>query len=127
MIRCAGAYVSTMREIDEVGIGAVMANALRSLGYGNDSRSADERPPLHLSFDIDAIDPQYARATGTVVRGGLSYREAHYVCETVSSTQALVSMDIVEVNDTLADADRAKETVELATSLIGSACGDVIL
>lgn len=123
----AGAYVSTMREIDEVGIGSVMAGALHSLGYGNNSLPSDERPPLHLSFDIDAIDPQYARATGTVVRGGLTFREAHYVCETVSSTQALVSMDIVEVNDTIADADRAKETVDLATSLVASACGDVIL
>lgn len=124
-LRSRGAYVSTMREVDQFGVGKVMEMALDSLGYND--KTDDTPPPLHLSFDIDAIDPQFAAATGTVVRGGLSFREAHYICEAVWSTGALGSMDIVEVNDTLTDPDGAKETVDLAASLVASACGDVIL
>jgi len=122
-LRDRGAFVSTMHEVDQWGIGAVMDRALRALGYADDDRP----PPLHLSYDIDAIDPQFASATGTVVRGGLTFREAHYVCEAVWATRALGSMDIVEVNDTLTDPARAQETVDLAASLVASACGDVIL
>ena len=54
--------------------------------------------PLHLSLDIDAIDPHFAPGTGTAARGGLSYREIHYICEECALTRRLVSMDLVEVN-----------------------------
>lgn len=54
--------------------------------------------PLHLSFDIDAIDPAYAPGTGTLARGGLTYRESHYICEELATTNRLVGMDLVEVN-----------------------------
>jgi arginase len=54
--------------------------------------------PIHLTYDIDAIDPHVCPSTGTKVRGGLSYREARHICEAVSETGRLVGMDIVEVN-----------------------------
>ncbi|KAJ8600763.1 hypothetical protein CTAYLR_006101 [Chrysophaeum taylorii] len=129
-LRDDGAFVSTMKEVDGLGIGGVMREALEALGFfrggHHDEKSNKNSPPLHLSFDIDAIDPQIAPATGTVVRGGLSFREAHYVCEAVWETGALGSMDIVEVNDGLTDAAQAQETVDLAAALVVSACGDVI-
>lgn len=55
------------------------------------------RRPLHLSLDIDGIDPLFAPGTGTCARGGLSYREIHYICEELALTQRLVSIDLVEV------------------------------
>ena len=57
--------------------------------------------PLHLSFDVDACDPGVILATGTAVPGGLSYREAHFICEAVAETKRLCSMDVVEVNPTI--------------------------
>merc|ERR1712070_128085 len=54
--------------------------------------------PLHLSLDVDGIDPHIAPGTGTAARGGLSYREIHYICEELALTRRLVSMDLVEVN-----------------------------
>jgi len=54
--------------------------------------------PLHLSLDIDSIDPHFAPGTGTAARGGLSYREIHYICEECALSKRLVSMDLVEVN-----------------------------
>ncbi|EDQ89232.1 uncharacterized protein MONBRDRAFT_37086, partial [Monosiga brevicollis MX1] len=80
----------TMSHVDKFGIGKVMEMALDHLG---------ERP-LHLSYDIDACDPAIAPSTGTAVRGGLTYREAHYVAEAANETHRLASMDLVEVNPT---------------------------
>ena len=72
-----GTYVSSMHDVDKYGIGRVVDEALAHLGYDG----TDEVPaPLHLSFDVDACDPLIAPATGTAVRGGLSFREAHFVC-----------------------------------------------
>jgi len=72
-----GLFVSTMQTVDAHGIGSVVKSALEALGKDR---------PLHLSYDIDALDPQFAPATGTVVRGGLSFREGHYVAEAVAET-----------------------------------------
>ena len=92
--------------------------------------------PLHVSYDIDACDPQIAPCTGTAVPGGLSSREAHYIVDCVAETGSLVSMDMVEVNTWLtpgvhnpglsqkAAADR---TVKLALSLIDTAFGSRLL
>jgi len=58
----------------------------------------NKRRPLHLSLDIDGVDPHFAPGTGTAARGGLAYREIHYVCEELAETNRLVGMDLVEIN-----------------------------
>jgi arginase len=90
-----------MHDIDKLGIAAVMQQTFEYLG-------ADT--PIHLSFDVDALDPTVAPATGTPVRGGLTFREGHYICEEVFETGRLVSMDMVEVNPELGETDIAKKT-----------------
>ena len=118
-----GTYVSSMHDVDKYGIGRVVDEALAHLGYDG----TDEPPaPLHLSFDVDVCDPLIAPATGTAVRGGLSFREAHFVCEAAAMTGALGSLDIVEVNESLSDVRGAEDTVQLATGLVASALGDRI-
>uniref|UniRef100_A0A7S4I5R3 Arginase n=1 Tax=Odontella aurita TaxID=265563 RepID=A0A7S4I5R3_9STRA len=97
----------TMHDIDCHGIGAVMSMALEHLLQSDPDR------PLHLSYDIDAIDPVHAPATGTAVRGGLTYREAHYIAESVARSGALGSVEMVELNPTLSDGEGSRETVEL--------------
>lgn len=62
-----------------------------------DAVDPNGRRPLHLSLDVDGIDPHFAPGTGTCARGGLTYREIHYICEELALTRRLVSMDIVEV------------------------------
>ena len=111
----------TMRDIDRLGIGRVMDDALAAL-------LAHGPRPLHLSFDIDAVDPAIAPATGTPVPGGLSWREAHYVCEAAARSRALASLDMVEVNPALGGAPAAGEaTLRLARGLVESALGKDIL
>ncbi|KAG8989299.1 Arginase, catabolizes arginine to ornithine and urea, partial [Tulasnella sp. 427] len=67
--------------------------------------------PIHLSFDVDALDPTVAPSTGTPVRGGLTFREGHYICEEVYETGCLVALDIMEVNPSLEDVISVKQTV----------------
>lgn len=114
----------TMFHVDKYGIGKIMEMALDHLN----------NRPLHLSYDIDACDPVIAPATGTAVRGGLTYREAHYVAEACAESGRLGSMDMVEVNPQFKDGTTgalAKEmsdaTVDLGLALIGSALGNRIL
>ncbi len=107
-------HVFTMSEIDEQGMHRVMQQALE---ITNDS-------PIHLSLDLDALDPQEAPGVGTPVRGGLSYREAHLVMEHICDSGRLISMDVVEVNPLL---DHKNETASLAVELIRSALGKKIL
>lgn len=107
-------HVFTMSEIDEQGMHRVMQQALE---ITDDS-------PIHLSLDLDALDPQEAPGVGTPVRGGLSYREAHLVMEHICDSGRLVSMDVVEVNPLL---DHKNETALLAVELIRSALGKKIL
>ena len=83
--------------------------------------------PIHVSYDIDAVDPLHAPATGTAVRGGLTWREAHFVAEHVVKSGALASAEIVEVNATLSDGQGASETVELGHQLITAMMGEAIL
>ena len=87
-IRDLGIKAYTMFDIDRLGIGAVMDRVLRDVG---------DESNIHLSFDIDACDPFYAPSTGTKVGGGLTFREAHFICETLADTRRLTSMDMVEV------------------------------
>jgi arginase len=114
-----GLHVFTMSEIDRYGIGRVMEAALAAV-------APDGTAPLHLSLDIDALDPSIAPATGTRVAGGLTYREAHFIAEAMAETGRLVSMDLVEVNPQLATAE-ADPTLHLAIELVESALGKRIL
>ena len=110
----------TMHDVDKWGIGEVMRRAIEHL-----TRYAHR--PLHLSLDIDSIDPAFAPSTGTRVSGGLSYREAYFVCEALSETGLLVSMDMVEVNPSVSNESESSKTVQMAVGLIASAMGNKIL
>jgi len=111
----------TMYEVDKYGIGGVMDQALDHL------LAKDPDRPLHLSYDIDAVDPILAPATGTAVRGGLTYREAHYVAEATARSGNLASAEIVELNPTLSDVGGSTETVELGLGLLTSLMGKSII
>lgn len=119
-----GVHVFTMSEIDRYGIGEVMEKA-KAILFKNGKR------PIHLSYDIDAVDPHFAPSTGTRVHGGLNYREAHFIAESVAETKSLVSMDLVEINPRLGYLDPALKvanspeniTVQIGLELISSALG----
>ena len=115
LVRRLGAKVITMSEIDRIGIEPCMRDAIAH---------AAGAAFLHLSFDMDVVDPDYAPGVGTPVRGGLSYREAHLAMETVAESGLLDSLDIVEVNPIL---DRENATGQLAVELVASALGARIL
>jgi len=109
------AKVFTMSEVDRIGVEPCMQEALAHASGGTF---------LHVSFDMDAVDPDYAPGVGTPVRGGLSYREAHLAMETVAESELLDSLDVVEVNPIL---DRENTTGQLAVELVASALGARIL
>jgi arginase len=110
-----GVHVFTMSDVDRHGIERVMREALASLQGVSF---------LHVSLDLDAVDPMFAPGVGTPVRGGLSYREAHLALELVAESELLDSLDLVEVNPIL---DEANETAALAVELAASALGARIL
>ncbi len=107
--------VFTMSEIDRIGIERAMQEALdRVAGPGF----------VHVSLDLDALDPEVAPGVGTPVRGGLTYREAHLACELVAEAGIAGSFEVVEVNPIL---DRENVTALTAVELIASALGQTIL
>jgi arginase len=107
--------VFTMSDVDRLGLQQVVGEALEFLAGS---------PFLHVSLDLDVVDPMFAPGVGTPVRGGLSYREAHLALELVSEAGVLDSLDVVEVNPIL---DRENETAKLAVELVASALGKRIL
>jgi arginase len=110
-----GVKVYTMNDIDRLGMEQVMGRALADVaGAGF----------VHVSFDMDSVDPDTAPGVGTPVRGGLSYREAHLALELVAESGLAGSLDIVEVNPIL---DRENATAKLAVELVASALGARIL
>jgi arginase len=115
LVRKLDAKVFTMSEIDRIGIEPCMREAIAH---------AAGAAFLHVSFDMDVVDPDHAPGVGTPVRGGLSYREAHLAMETVAESGLLDSLDIVEVNPIL---DRENATGQLAVELVASALGARIL
>lgn len=106
----------TMQDIDRMGMFRVMEEAIRISSTGTDG--------VHLSFDIDSVDPKIAPGTGTPVQGGLSYREAHLAMEMLSESGILTSAEFVENNPLL---DRGQKTSRLLVGLIGSMLGESIL
>ncbi len=116
LIKSSGVRVFTMSEIDERGMSACIEEAM--------ARATDGTAGFHLSFDLDALDPQVAPGVGTPVKGGVSYREAHLVCEKAARTGRLLSMDVVELNPVL---DSENRSALVAVGLIASALGKTIL
>ena len=116
IVRDSGVHVFTMLEIDQRGLYEVVQEALEL--------ATADGAWLHLSFDLDSVDPRVAPGVGTPVQGGFSYREAHLIMETVSESEALRTVDLVEVNPVL---DTANITAKLATELGLSAAGKRIL
>jgi len=110
-LRAAQVRVFSMRDIDQKGIHVVMQEALALLSHTT---------KLHLSLDMDALDPHDAPGVGTPVRGGLTYREAHYIMEEVAGSGRLGAMDVVEINPML---DVRNQTAITAVDLILSALG----
>ena len=115
-VKTSGVRAFTMRDIDERGMRTVMEESIQIALAGTDG--------LHVSLDIDACDPDYAPGVGTPVAGGLSYREAHLAMEMIGDTGKMVSMEIVEVNPII---DEANRTGLLAVELVLSAMGKRIL
>ncbi|MHB8468760.1 MAG: arginase [Gaiellaceae bacterium] len=109
------AKVFTMSDIDRLGIESCMREALAHAAGASF---------LHVSLDMDVVDPDYAPGVGTPVRGGLSYREAHLAMEMVAESGCADSFDVVEVNPVL---DRENATGKLAVELVASALGARIL
>ena len=116
LLRTHSVHIFTMSDIDQLGISEVMQKALTIAGQNNDG--------IHLSLDMDGLDPREAPGVGTPVRGGLSYREAHLAMELIADSGKLLSMDVVEVNPIL---DRENATALLAVELVLSALGKKIL
>jgi arginase len=111
-----GVQVHTMSEIDRHGVHQVMKKAIARVTDGTDF--------VHLSFDLDAIDPAVAPGVGTPVKGGLDYREAHLIMEVIADSGIMTSMEIVEANPIL---DAHNASAEFAVELIQSAFGKKIL
>lgn len=111
-----GIRAFTMRDIDERGLRAVMDDAVRI--------ATRDTGGVHVSLDVDFVDPRDAPGVGTPVRGGVSVREAHLAMEVLSDAGAMVAMDLVEINPIL---DRANGTAALAVDLVASAFGRRIL
>ena len=112
----AGLNVQHMRAVDESGMRTVMASVLDAV--------ANNGAHLHVSLDLDALDPEIAPGVGTPVAGGLSYREAQLAMEMIHDSGTLGSLDVVEVNPAL---DTRNRTAQLAVELVASAFGEQIL
>lgn len=115
LVRELGLCALTMADIDRRGLASVMHEALVVVAGGGF---------VHLSLDIDVCDPEIAPGVGTPVRGGLSYREAHLAMELMAEAGVITSMEVVEVNPIL---DNANITGDLAVDLVASALGASIL
>jgi arginase len=114
-IRSLGMKAYTMSDIDRIGIERAIRESLSHIaGPGF----------VHVSLDMDALDPEVAPGVGTPVRGGLSYREAHLALELVAESGLAGSFEVVEVNPIL---DRENATAALAVELVASALGKTIL
>jgi arginase len=114
LLKEAGVRVFTMSEIDRIGVERAVREALdRISGPGF----------VHVSLDMDALDPELAPGVGTPVRGGLTYREAHLALELVAESGIVGSLEVVEVNPIL---DRENTTALTAVELVASALGKTI-
>lgn len=115
-VRAWGAQLYSMRDIDQRGLAACIAEAIARVTTGTSG--------FCVSFDADSVDPSAAPGVGTPVRGGLTFREAHLALESVADTGGVLGLDFVEVNPIL---DVKNETAELIVGLAASALGQRIV
>ncbi len=115
-VKRSGIRAFTMRDIDERGLRAIMEEAIGIASNGTAG--------IHVSLDMDSVDPREAPGVGTPVRGGFTYREAHLLMELLCDAGRMTSMDVVEVNPVI---DEANRTALLAVELVSSAMGKRIL
>ena len=111
-----GITVFTMHEIDRLGMTEVMNRAIKIAGEGTDG--------IHVSFDLDSMDPMFVEGTGTRVPGGMTYRESHLALEMVAQTEKVISAEFVEVNPII---DVKNQTAKTAVALIGSLMGEWLI
>lgn len=111
-----GVNIFTMEEIDKFGMHRIMKKALQQVAKKVDY--------LHVSFDLDSVDPVYAPGVGTPVKGGLDYREAHLIMEMLAESRKMTSLELVEVNPIV---DNRNQSAEFAVELMQSAFGKKIL
>lgn len=117
LIKERGIQVYTMHEIDRLGMTHVME---QTLAYFKDKQIDG----LHLSLDLDALDPLYTPGVGTPVAGGITYRESHLAMEMIQESGLLTSAEFVEVNPIL---DERNKTADVAVALIGSLFGETLV
>jgi arginase len=116
IVKKSGIHVFTMRDIDERGMREVMSDALKYC--------MDDTAGIAVSLDMDFVDPSDAPGVGTPVRGGVTYREAHLAMEMIADSEAMVSLEIVEINPII---DEHNRTALLGVELVLSALGKKIL
>ena len=115
-VKASGVGAFTMRDIDERGMRSVMEQAIQRATAGTAG--------IHVSFDLDGIDPDFAPGVGTPSPGGISYREAHLAMEMLADTGKVLSAELVEVNPIL---DQQNSTARLGVELLCSLLGKKIL
>ncbi len=111
-----GITVFTMHEVDRYGMPSIIDKAIEIAGEGTDG--------IHVSFDLDSLDPSEVQGTGTRVPGGLTYREGNFALEMIALSGKLVSAEFVEVNPLI---DNNNSTAKIAVSLIGSLMGEWLI
>lgn len=116
VVRKLGLRVYTMSELDERGTAVCVREAI--------DRVTADTAGIHLSFDLDGVDPQHAPGVGTPVPGGLNLRESHLICEKVAQTGRVLGVEMVELNPVI---DSENRTGKLAVWLVLSALGKTIL
>src|SRR3977135_1629607 len=116
LIKESGVHVFTMRDIDERGMRDVMSDALRFV--------TDDTDGAAVSLDMDFVDPTDAPGVGTPVRGGVTYREAHLALEMIADSEAMVSLEVVEINPVI---DLHNKTALLGVEMVLSGLGKKIL
>jgi arginase len=116
LIKDSGVHAFTMRDIDERGLRDVMSEAIRF--------ATDDAAGAVVSLDLDFVDPADAPGVGTPVRGGVTYREAHLAMEMIADSEAMVALEVVEINPVI---DLHNKTALLAVEMVLSALGKKIL
>ncbi|MCW9064818.1 MAG: arginase [Ignavibacteriaceae bacterium] len=115
-IKKLGVPIYTMNDIDKLGIHRIIAKVLKQFREKVDH--------IHISFDVDSVDPSVAPGVGTPVSGGLSYREAHLLMETIAECGCMSSIEVAELNPIL---DHKNQSAAFAAELIASSMGQRIL